>query len=525
MDPRGYHATSFLFHALNAILFFLLLRALARRAWPELSETTGSYAAAAGALCFSIHPLRVESVAWITERRDLVSGAFFLLALFAYVRMTGEPEGAPARRKWLALSSTCFAAMILSKAMALTLPFVLLVMDVYPLRRLSRATVLPLLREKIPYFALMIGAFVMLSFSAGKAQGVTSRENYPLIQSLAQPGFRLCFYVSKTLLPLNLSPLYWYRPGIGAPQIVGWLAILALTGVLVIGRRRFPAPLAACVCYGLLIAPASGVIQFGPMFAGDRYTYLACLPFAALATVALVLLSRRFPPALLGAAAAALLAGLGLLTFRQSRIWRDSISLWNHAIELDPDVYLSRYYRGRAFAAQGRWEPALSDYDRSVELQGGWFESRGYRAQARLKLGDATGAVQDATLALQINPTWSEAFVTRGQALSKLGNVGGAISDFSTALSRRPHYVEARILRATEWSKTGNLDAALIDLDEAVSFDPQPSIYVRRGMTRAMREDREGAAADFARALELAPPDWPPRRQVQEYLQRVRTPK
>ncbi len=525
MNPVGYHATNMALHTLNALLFFFLLRKLLRHAAPELAPATADLAAAAGALFFSIHPLRVESVAWLTERRDVLSGVFFLLTALAYVRAAEEPLGNGARWKWLGLSTLAFVAMLFSKTMGLTLPLVFLVLDVYPLRRWSRAAAPRLLLEKLPLVALMLGALVMLSISAGRAGGMSDRANYPLVQSLGRPGYALMFYLAKTLLPVGLSPLYWYRPELGLPHVVGWVCLLGLTALLLFWRRRFPAALAAWMAYGLLIAPASGLVSMGSFTGADHYTYVACLPFAVIGTMLTVALARRFPLPLAGGALAAILLTFGALSWRYCSVWTDSVSLWTRAVEMDPDVYYSRANLGRALAARGNLEPALAQLDRSIEMQSRWYESFGWRARARLMQGNLQGAFEDATQALRLQPDWAEGFVIRGHALSKIGRSQEAAAEFSRALELRPQFMEARIGRATERAKLGDLDGALADLDEAVRFDPQPSVYVRRGTTRAMRNDLPGAAADFSLALELAPPDWPQRRQVQEFLDRARGPK
>jgi len=525
MNPVGYHATNLALHALNALLFFFLLRRLLRHAAPDLAAPTAELAAAAGALCFSLHPLRVESVAWITERRDLLSGVFFLLTALSYVRSAEAPDGSSSRRTWLVLSTLSFAGMLLSKTMGLTLPLVFLVLDVYPLRRWSRAAVPRLLFEKLPLVALMFGALFMLSISAGQAGGMSDRSNYPISQSLGRPGYALMFYLAKTLIPVGLSPLYWYRPQLGLPHVVGWICLLGLTGLLLFWRRRFPAALACWMAYGLLIAPASGLVSMGSFTGADHYTYVACLPFAVLGSMLLLLLARRFSlPAAAGTLAAILIV-FGALSWRYCFVWTDSVSLWSRAVDMDPDVYFSRANLGRALAARGKLEPALEQLDRSIQMQSRWYESFGWRARARLQRGDLQGAFEDATQALRLQPDWAEGFVIRGHALSKIGRPQEAVAEFSRALERRPQYMEARIGRATDRAKLGDLDGALADLDEALRFDPQPSFYVLRGKTRAMRGDLPGATADFSQALELAPPDWPQRRQVQEYLDRARGPK
>jgi tetratricopeptide (TPR) repeat protein len=505
MNTVGYHATSIALHAVNAVLLFFVLRRLLRAARPEGSEEAVDASSAAGALFFSIHPLRVESVAWLTERRDTVSCLFFLASVLLYLKHAAVPGGTAGRWKPLSLSVLCFAAMLLSKALGLTLPFILLILDAYPLRRFSRSAAAGLLREKLPFFILMVAGLAMLSVTADKAEGVHTREQYSYLQSLIQPGYRVCFYVVKTLIPYPLSPLYWYRPGLGARHVVGTVALLGITGGLWALRRRFPSGLTAWVSYGLLIAPASGIVQFGSIYAADRYTYVPCLPFAALFAGGVLALSPRMRPRPLAAAAGALLLGLAALASVQCRIWRDSVTLWTRAIELEPDVYFSRLYRGRALAAKGDWTLAMADYNLAVDLNPNWFEIWGSRARARLVLNDPRGALADASEALAHEPEWSEGHCVRGLALAKLGRPAEAEAEFTRALSRRPRFTEALTARATERALLGRFDGALRDLDEAIRFDPQPPLYLRRATVRGAAGDLPGALADLDEALRLKP--------------------
>lgn len=504
MNPVGYHATSMGLHALNAVLCFFVLRILVNRAAPDLDPLKTIGAAAAGALFFSIHPLRAESVAWITERRDVVAGVFFFLTLLAYLKQR------------VRLSVAAFAAMLLCKSMAMTLPLVLLVLDAVPLRRFAAERPAKLLIEKIPFFVLMIAAVVATSLTQSHAEAMYTRDAYPLVQSVAQPGYRISFYVLKTLAPFNLSPLYWYRPDIGLPQVLGWIAVVGVSILAFVGRRAAPAAGAAWISYLLLIAPVAGIFQAGPHFAADRYTYFAGVPFAALAAAAL----PRRPAAF--AIAGILIAGLAVLTAFQSRIWTDSVSLWTRAITLDPDVYFTHQRRGAAFAARSEWDRALRDYDRSIELNPYWFESRQSRARARIVRGDHGGALEDADHAIRLQRDSAEAWLLRGQACGKLRQSDSALAALSRALELRPNFVEARLERASERALRGDADGALQDLDAAIAFDPQPSIFRRRGMTRAMKKDLRGAVADFEQALERAPADWSQRRQVEEFLRQAR---
>jgi tetratricopeptide (TPR) repeat protein len=364
MNPFGYHLTNVILHTTNAVLCFFLLGQLLRRSLPGGSPERLGWTACAGALFFSIHPLRVESVAWITERRDLMSGVFFLLSLLAYLRSTQDVR----RWRWLGCSVAAFACSMLCKAMGMTLPLVLLVLDAWPLRRYERERPRSVILEKLPYFAVMAVAAALSAWAQNTAKAVYSIHDYPLTQSLAQPGYRLWFYVQKTLLPLGLSPLYFYRPALGPAHVAGGIAILAITVFLLSRRRRYPAAAVAWASFLLLIAPVSGFAQAGPHFAADRYTYLACLPFAALFAGALALGAGSGARRAVATAAVLALAGLGGLTVRQCGIWRTSITLWDRAIWIEPDVYFSLRNRGSAKLDRLDWAGALADFDRAVEL-------------------------------------------------------------------------------------------------------------------------------------------------------------
>jgi tetratricopeptide (TPR) repeat protein len=467
MNSRGYHATNLILHAFNAVLCFLVLRELLRRARPEGDAGLHGWIAAAGALFFSLHPLRVESVAWVTERRDLTSGVFFFLSILAYLRWTDSR-----RPSALCASVAGFAAMILCKTMGMMLPFVLLVIDAVPLRRYSKEKIGSLLLEKVPFFALMVAAILLTVVGQRKAEALGSRETYPFVHSLAQPGFRVSFYVLKTLVPWPLSPLYWFRFDIGLPQVAGWLATAAVSALAFLRRQAWPAAAAAWISYGFLISPVSGVFQAGAHFAADRYSYLACLPFAAL--VAAVLLRTSETPFARPAAATAgaTLAGLALMSAIQCLIWRDSIALWNHALRLDPQLHLAYNNRGTARAAAGDWAGAVEDYNRSIS----------------------------------INPDWPKPWYNRGVARATRGDHAGAIEDFSRAVQLDPKHENAIASRAISRSKRGEISEALADCEEVIRISPGSAIgYATRGIVRFARGDGPGAVADYTRALDIAP--------------------
>lgn len=551
MNPVGYHATNLILHALNAVLCFFVLRELLRRARPEGDPDVLAGIAAAGALFFSVHPLRVESVAWITERRDLTSGVFFLLTIFTYLRWTETRKPAA-----LAASIGCFAGMILCKAMGMTLPLALLAIDAVPLRRFSREKLGSLLLEKAPYFVLLVAAILLTIVGQRRAEALYSREAYPLVHSLAQPGYRVSFYVLKTLLPWPLSPLYWFHPVIGVAQIVGWLAVLGATAAVIVRRRDWPAATAAWIAYGILIAPVSGIFQAGAHFAADRYTYLPCLPFAALASAVLLRASEsRFArPAAAGAAA--VLAAFAVLSALQCRIWHDSIRLWNHALGYDPGLYLAYNNRGTARSEKGDWAGAVEDYNKSISINSQWPKPWYNRGVARATHGDHAAAIEDFTRALELDPKHVDAIAGRGISRSKRGDLAGAIADYTRALEiapspevyrnrgmarvltgklpealadfthsleLRPNHLDTLRSRATVRAMAGDFEGAITDFTEVIRRAPDDAqAYARRGMARMEKKDAAGAAQDFAKALELAPAGWPERPQIEEALRSLK---
>ncbi|HEV3028789.1 MAG TPA: tetratricopeptide repeat protein, partial [Planctomycetota bacterium] len=518
MNPFGYHLTSLLLHAANGVLFFLFLHGLLRRARPDEDPRRLGWAAAAGALLFSIHPLRVESVAWITERRDVTSLFFFLLALLAYLRLADQTPGTAAHRKWMALSSLAFAASLFSKATGFTLPAVLLLLDVWPLRRLGPGRTAAVLKEKIPFVVLMAVAILLTLRAQKEAHALYTMESYPLAKSLRMPGYRVSFYVAKSFLPLSLSPLYLRPSGALLPDILGWAFVLGVTTLVLLRRAAMPAATVAWLSFGILISPVSGIFQGGVHFsAGDRYTYLPCLPFAVLAAAGLLAAARRAPPPALVGGTLAVLLTLGVLTWRQSQVWKDSISLWNHALALDPGGYLPYNNRGTAKYEQGDVDGAILDYQASIAARADWEKPWNNLGIARAGRGDHTGAVLAFTRSLEIEPDQTNPYGYRALSRLKTEDFAGARADLDEVLRRSPsalYHVKRAGLRGME----GNLDGAIADCSAALALNPNyADAWVSRGMARLQKGEPAGLE-DLRKSLRVAPPDWPQRARIEGLL-------
>jgi protein O-mannosyl-transferase len=508
MDPRGYHLTSILLHAANAVLVLGLAVALLRYAGVRDGGRL-RLCAAAGALFFALHPLRVESVVWASERRDVLCGLFYLLTVLVYLRRPGSPA-------WLLVSFVCFVLSLLSKPWGMTLPGVLLVLDVYPLRRLRRPADAPrLLLEKLPYLGAAVAAAVVADRALAAAGALRpSLAQYGVGQRLAQAAYAACFYVAKTVLPLGLSPLHPVDLRL-APRSPTYLAcgaiVLAAVALLIALRRRAPWALAAALCYGIVIFPVLGFAQAGAQVVADRYSYLACLPFAVLLAAALhaatAIPARRRTTTV---ATVALLATLGVLTVRQTRVWKDSLSLWNHAVRVDPTNGAAYVQRGWAKSLGGDTFGAIADYDTALRLDPDDALAYRNRGLARFRLHHLDGALADYSAAIRAKPDYATAYFERGLAWQTRGNDVAALADYDEAIRLNP--LDARFFnnRGLVRAKGRELAGAIEDYSEAVRLDPDfPLAYLNRARARRLAEDRSGAIADVETAIRHAPAGSP----------------
>jgi len=376
MRAQGYIMLNILIHAANAVVVYLLsFRLLRLAAGPGDGAGPGDrryrglvWWSTLAALLFAVHPLRVESVVWVTERKDVLSGLFYLLTIHTYIRGRGRRLVGPL---------LLFLLAVLSKSMVVSLPLVLVVLDVYPLRRLGGGNgwIGPAARRvwlaKVPFLILAVAAAVLAPLATRLASADWQTETYDLATRFGSVTFSLWFYVYKTILPVGLSPLYErpaeLDPWAGRCLIAAVFTVVATLLVLVF-RRRFPGGLAVWVCYGVILAPVAGLVPVGPQIVADRYSYLSCLGFAMLLAGwglrASSALNRR---ALLGACIV-VLAALAGSTWRQIGFWHDSVSLWQRALRMDPDCCRCHLNLGATFLDEGDLETARVHLEAAIRL-------------------------------------------------------------------------------------------------------------------------------------------------------------
>ena len=443
MQAGGYHLTSLLLHAANAVLVFVVLRRLVRPL-TTASDAVVARAALVGALLFAIHPLRVESVAWASERRDVLSGLFWLLAVLAYVRAPDDP-----RQRRLALAA--LVGSLLAKAWGITFPLVLLVLDAYPLRRLSRDPE-GVLREKLP-FAAVAGVGALVAFLAQRSvPDMRTLADHGVAARCAQAAYGLCFYLAKTVLPVGLHPAYLLEPDLDPTRgryVAAMLAVATVTSLAVATRRRAPWLMAAWAGYVVILAPVLGFAQTGPQLVADRYTYLACLPWIAVLTGGLAHAANGARHRVAFPAAAVAVAACALLTFRQTRVWRDSVTLWDHTLRLDPANWVA--YTNRGWARNDVPTVAISDYSAAIRVNPGYYLAYFDRGNARQTSGDLQGALVDYDRAIELLPGDPKAYNNRGWVRQQLGDWKAAIDDYQRALELAP----------ADWAERGLVEGNL----------------------------------------------------------------
>jgi Tfp pilus assembly protein PilF len=454
MEPWGYHLGNLLLHAANtALLFFVARRLLAVAGgddrMPQQDGDGGAIllGAAAAALLWALHPLRVESVAWVTERRDVLCGFFYLLAVLAYLQ--GATRERTLSGRWLAASLAAFAAALGSKAIAMTLPLTLLVLDVHPLRRLGLGWP-ALVREKLGHFALAaIGAGVA-SWAVTRGAGWTSYEAYGLEARLAMTGYSFWFYPSKLLWPEKLSPLYELPAHIrllDAQFLWPTVAVVAVTAILLLGRRRLPGAFAAWLQSIIVLAPVSGIAHAGHQLAHDRYSYLSGLGFAVLAGAAVTWLARqrargRVSRQVFAATLAAVvlaLAGLGAGSWVQSRVWHDSESLWRSAVTAHPTCALCRGKLGNVLMEAGLHRQAEAELTRAIALR----------------------------------PERPTAHNSLGVFFVEQGRLGEAEAEFREAIRLAPHYAEGVANLGALYARQRRYAEAIAEMRQAVVLSPE----------------------------------------------------
>ena len=526
MAPFGYHLTSLLLHTANALLFYWVSQRLLRAAIGPLSEEDNwrlELSAGLAALLFAIHPLRVESVAWATERRDVLSGLFYFLTLYFYLR-AGENSHPSSHRRWLGAAVAAYLLSLMSKAMAMTLPVVLLLLDIYPLKRLagnpanwfkreSRAV----LYEKLQFVILAIG-FAIVALIAQEVTGALKPlEQLGVLSRLLQAGFAYIFYLWKTIWPFGLAPIYELPIETGLwfwVFVLSTGAMIGLTLALYSSIGRWPMVFACWVYYIVVLAPVTGVAQSGPQLVADRYSYLACLGWPLLLAGGVF---RWWPGResrasgqrqLFAATVLLVLVSLGFLTWQQTAVWRSPISLWQHGTKAEPLSSIAHYNLGRALERENDSTAAIESYRRAVAVNPSYTKAHFNLARLLALKGLEAEAIAHYRRVIEVRPDHTDAHNDLGLLLELKGEDAAALVEFRKAIQLEPDHPKALFNLAELLAKQGDLTSATAHYEQAARINPnEPAIQIRLAIVLARQGQLESATRHFRRAVELQPAD------------------
>ena len=513
LNAGNHHLTNVLFHAANALLLFMVLR---RMTGLHPGEGVGTAAVPADTLwpsafvaaMFAIHPLNVESVAWVAERKNVLSTFFWLLTLWAYARYAQKQsrvEGRGSRagsgslaldpRRWTldyGLVLLFFALGLMSKPMLVTLPFVLLLLDYWPLGRVtgdewrvtsdknpgfqpSTKRILRLVFEKVPFLLLAVASSVV-TYLGQKSEGfMMTFEQIPLGVRLAKVPVNYVTYLRNTIWPEGLAIPYLYPTAFPVIPVV--LCTLLLGGVtllvLWVARTR---PYAAVGWFWFLgtLVPVIGLVQVGGTPVADRFTYVPQigLYLAAAWTVRDWTVTWRYRRQVLGVAATLVITALMVCAWKQTSYWRNSESLWRHSLACISDNVIGHNNLGNALLNKGSVDEAIAHLQKALQIKPDFAEAHYNLGNALFNKGSVDEAIAHFQMALQIKPDYAEAHKNLGDALLKKGSVDEAIAHFQMALQIKPDFPEAHNNLGNALLQTGNVDEAIAHFQMALQINP-----------------------------------------------------
>jgi tetratricopeptide (TPR) repeat protein len=507
LNPLGHHLTSIILHAINTFLVVVLIIRLLEAGNNKRKETGPAdlshdrrmlIAAGVTGLLFGLHPLHVESVAWIAERKDLLCALFFLLSVITYATYVGgvSDEAHRAERKeptqramrfalcanrHYLLTLGFFALALLSKPMAVTLPVVLLILDWHPFDRIrSFKTIRPVLVEKAPFIALSLGSSIVTLLAQKAGGAMASVDFIPLSKRVLVAAASLVEYLWKTVWPFNLVPFYPYPKTVSLLSWEYFIPVILALGItaaclIAAGKRKlWPA---AWGYYVVTLLPVIGLVQVGNQSMADRYMYLPSLgPFLVIglgAAWSAETAGRRYRGAAAVryagiVAAVAAVVFLSQLTREQTGRWKNSLTLWSYVIEKDPErVPLAYYNRGEFFDSVNRVDEALADYKKAVALDP--YDHEAYNNMGILygKAGQLDKAIELYTAAIKIDPRFAEAYSNRGLGYVLLGRHDEALEDLNKALALNQNMAEAYYNRGIVFFETGRKVPAIADFQKS----------------------------------------------------------
>ena len=516
--PVAPHVINVLLHAANSVLLFLLF----------LRMTGAIWRSAAVGMLFAVHPLHVESVAWVAERKDVLSAFFGLLSLLCYARyVKGKGESSPVLRSfseggssssslgflsspfcWLGLF--LFACGLMSKPMIVTLPFVMLLLDFWPLQRLNRATLQRMIIEKIPFFLLAVASSVVTYLVQSNGNAVISLSSVPMGARMGNAFVSYVRYLAKIFYPVHLVAVYPYVYWIGLVVFLSFVLFAGLCVAAFATRQKYPWFLTGWFWFAGMLVPVIGLVQVGEQAMADRYVYLPLAGLLIVVVWGVGELCRQYEPprgAIL-TLAVILFAACGLRARDQVLIWKNDETLFGYTLSLTKHNYVAEVDMGYWYAKNGQLKKALQHYESAGKTAPGDPTALYNVGNAFARLGDWPNAIRNYERALQISTNQPTIMNNLGLALAQHRQVPQAIQYFRAALKLKPNYPEAHNnLGSALYMQGDYVNAAKEFLAAAQSAPDEPRYFVNLGDTFVRLGKKADAAQCYQKALQLDPND------------------
>ncbi len=489
-----FHLVNVAFHIANTILLFLVFKRYTKSIWPSF------FAAAA----FALHPLHVESVAWITERKDVLSTLFWLLTMLAYIRYVKIPS---ARR--YVIVCLAFTLGLMSKSMLVTLPLVLILLDYWPLNRLnSKFSFLNSFCEKIPLLILSVVVSVVTVIAQKSAGAVSRIEAVPFGQRFGNALVSYCDYILKMFWPVELA-VYYPHP---IKSLVFWkiaaaLAVLLAISITVILLRNRRYLLVGWLWYLGTLLPVIGLVQVGSQAMADRYTYI---PLTGIFIMLIWLVKdivgqHRLRQIIAGLAGSGILCALGVISFVQVGYWRDTITLFKHCEAMTPDNVVVHMYLGTGFAHKGDAESALQEFEKALKFEPNETRTFYNIGLMLVSLGRIDEAVEYFNRILEVKPGDTDACLSLASAWAAKGEFERAIDVYRNGLKYNPNDTALREALALLLLQLHRVDEAITELEQAVKIKPDSASYCNLGIAWGQKGQIDKAAEYYTKSIQIEP--------------------
>ena len=497
-----HHLVNVALHVLSAVLLFWLFLRLTQQRWPSVFV----------AGVFAVHPLHVESVAWIAERKDVLSACLFMLTLHAYVSYVRRPQAS----RYMVLI-TVFALGLMAKPMVVTTPFVLLLLDYWPLKRLQRSEGWrAVVAEKLPLVAMAAASSAVTYIVQSQAGAVRTFDVLPFSVRLANAVVSYVGYLVKAFWPAALAPIYPYPLNRSWLLVAGAaLLIGAITTVVILLRRSRPYLAVGWFWFIGMLVPVIGLIQVGSQPIADRYAYLPLVGISVAVAWGLRGLVAGKPVAerAVSLAAAVAIVALAVVAHRQVTYWRTSEALWQHAIAVVPGNYRAHANLGQVLAELGQYDAAIAQEREAIRIKSDFADAHHYLGSALLDAGKVDEAVVALREALRLRPRYVAAHNSLGLALAAQQKSAEAAEHFEEARRLSPDFAPAHGNLGVALANQGKIDEAIAALSEAVRLQPQSAhahtnlarAYTDRGRRRLSDRATAEALRDFEAAIDVQP--------------------